>query len=166
MFFYVYQHARARAHNCAHARTIFIILLFTCCSRSSRECWNVEYYKFLSLERYSLVNFDVDTFVDNLLNCWKCSNMHKTICATFCGKLVESVKSVENAIRGSSVDGRKVTSCSSYGAPRLAHDLQCKILLTFFQKNLDFFLKIWYNKITERKGENHETQLRNPKAWR
>nr|DAM03647.1 MAG TPA: hypothetical protein [Microviridae sp.] len=71
--------------------------------------------------------------------------MHKTICATFCGKPVESVESVENSIRGSSAAGRKVTSCSSYGAPRLAHDLQCKILLTFFQKNLDFLLKIRYN---------------------
>nr|DAG79967.1 MAG TPA: hypothetical protein [Microviridae sp.] len=69
--------------------------------------------------------------------------MHKTICATFCGKPVESVESVENAIKGSSAAGRKVTSCSSYGAPRLAHDLQGKILLIFFQKNLDFFDKMW-----------------------
>nr|DAI82505.1 MAG TPA: hypothetical protein [Microviridae sp.] len=57
--------------------------------------------------------------------------MHKTICATFSGKLVESV---ENAIRGSSAAGRKVASCSSHGAPRLAHDLQGKILLIFFKK--------------------------------
>nr|DAW87966.1 MAG TPA: hypothetical protein [Microviridae sp.] len=85
--------------------------------------------------------------------------MHKTICATFCGKPVESVESVENSIRGSSAASRKATSCSSYGAPRLAHDLQDKILLTFFKKNLDFFLKIWYNKITERKGEHHAAPL-------
>nr|DAN02922.1 MAG TPA: hypothetical protein [Microviridae sp.] len=53
--------------------------------------------------------------------------MHKNLCATFCGKPVESVESVENVIRGSSAADRKVTSCSSYGAPRLAHDLSKKV---------------------------------------
>lgn len=59
--------------------------------------------------------------------------MHKTICATFCGKPVESVESVENVIRGSPAVGQKVTSCSSHGAPRLAHDIQDKILLNSFK---------------------------------
>lgn len=53
--------------------------------------------------------------------------MHKNLCATFCGKPVESVETVENAIRGSSAASRKVTSCSSYGAPRLTHDLKQKV---------------------------------------
>lgn len=56
--------------------------------------------------------------------------MHKNLCATFCGKPVESVESVENAIRGSPAAGRKVTSCSSHGAPRLAHDLSAKVSKT------------------------------------
>nr|DAE25515.1 MAG TPA: hypothetical protein [Microviridae sp. ctQkk2] len=46
---------------------------------------------------------------------------------------------MKNAIKGSSATSRKVTSCSSYGAPRLAHDLLGKIFLTFFQKILTFF---------------------------
>ena len=89
-----------RAHIIAHARAwYYYYLLLTCCSRNSKECWNVEYHEFLSLERYFMDYFNVNTFVDNLLNCWKYSKMHKTICATFCGKPVESVESVENAIR-------------------------------------------------------------------
>jgi hypothetical protein len=67
--------------------------------------------------------------------------MHKNLCATFCGKPVESVESVENAIRGSSAAGRKVTSCSSYGAPRLAHDLSEKVS----KKTIGKSTVIWYN---------------------
>lgn len=66
--------------------------------------------------------------------------MHKNLCATFCGKPVESVESVENAIRGSSEADRKVTSCSLYGAPRLAHDLSEKV-----SKTTDKSTVTWYN---------------------
>ena len=97
------QYTRTHARN-AHARTCICkhhLLYITCCSSSSRECWNVEYYESLSLERYFMDYFDVNTFVDNLLNCWKCSNMHKTICATFCGKPVELLKVLKTVVKGS-----------------------------------------------------------------
>lgn len=66
--------------------------------------------------------------------------MHKNLCATFCGKPVESVESVEKANKGSPAAGRKVTSCSSYGAPRLPHDLSEKV-----SKTIDKSTVIWYN---------------------
>nr|DAE25516.1 MAG TPA: hypothetical protein [Microviridae sp. ctQkk2] len=41
--------------------------------------------------------------------------------------MLKVLKVLKNAIKGSSATSRKVTSCSSYGAPRLAHDLLGKI---------------------------------------
>lgn len=56
----------------------------------------------------------------------------------FVENLLKVLKVLKTQLEAARQLAGKVTSCSSYGAPRLAHDLQGKILLTFFKKNLDF----------------------------
>lgn len=85
--------------------------------------------------------FAVENYVEKLLTMLKDFTQVKRISYNDVEKYVETVESVENSIRGSSADDRKVASCSSHGAPRLTHDLQGKIFLTFFQKTLTFSIK-------------------------
>ena len=82
-------HTRNRARACV---IFYCCLLLTCCSRNSRQCWNVEKHYFLTHHRKKSAQKNVKRFVEKLLNCWECSKLHKTFCASLCGKPVENVE--------------------------------------------------------------------------
>ena len=54
----------------------------------------------------------------------------------FVENLLKMLKAWKIRIKGSPAANRKVTSCSSHGAPRLPHDLQGIVQQNFFLKNL------------------------------